>query len=974
MSPSTSKPPLFAPPNHAVRQQHAERLCRPYREDVSSHDDNVSEDCCCWEPFGDGSSSPFSTSTAMEEKIEMTTTESTQETTSTSKKIASPVAADVAQEPVKNSTATNTTAPSSTSEPSFTFWMDWAEEEHGDDGVYNRHLEQMIAIQEEEDEETPTESNGPVPEEGCSGEALRAEPAVDMSGCPLQLVGEDIEEDDEYVKDEGADLKVETGATLEQLKVEGMDGADESEIQPESLDMVLSAKSEEALFKAMSESSKASQFLEAKDYEDALATFHTAVSFYGDILDESTTAVVNSASCYRNMSTITVKLQRFEAAIEFSRHAVTLYHRARVSLSQCMDAATAVEPKTTLDGKLLDTSVVPSERSCINDDVLCLDMIIIQTLQQQANLHLKYMNDLESAIACHEVVARHLVEVATNKQFGALSPVQVEDISYTVMTEVEHTALLKGTLEALGSYYTESHETNKEFSMTVYEDALDVLQTRFEDSPGDDALGNSVSLILRYLSEIYFLRRDIDRSVDALHDAMVVKLTVSGEPDAEALKILDKMGAANEKVGNWEKARSCYEQTMVARCEYYGRTHLCVAQSLAKMGHVVEKQQKGATTESMDLFKAANAIYALHMKALASPAISREVNDIIDHVPEASRRPERKEPIDKLNDSVERIPLSQEADRDRAQIYFDLGRSYMAMGNFKLATTCLIAAIKEVDQEDDCALHGLLQSMEFASNHESEPASETIDQLNTSIHTLGTVLSSSTTTDRPSSVPAPQLFAKMSEVDRSVLGVDEEGESKDCSWANFSFQTEARSWKKTEEEEEKAPELEDETKIAEKNPNYGLLYESFMADPTPKVKNVTVKRFVEAVKPKKIFKSERTPLKGNHLLGHLVTSCWPTKEQMQSRSASVADKTQRVASKGKKAVGSFLRHSSKILARKNAQENETLLSPQSSSSETVGICSFDNNSPLADCVSPTSHQWRDSDADLSKQRSRRQFV
>lgn len=713
----------------------------------------------------------------------------------------------------------------------------------------------------------------------------------------------------------------------------------------------LSPRSEDVLFRAMATSTLATNQMEHGSYTESLATFDAAVCLYKLVVDVSIMAVVNMASCYRNMSSLACKLQRFTEAVEYSRQSVVLFHRARATLSDRFKSQTS-GALTTLDGKRLDNSEAPDEKSCNDEDTLCLDLIIVQTLQRQANCHVKYLGDMQAAIACHEVAARHLVDISIEKQFVSSYPaIEVEGVSYTLITIEEHKKHLCRTLEALGSYYTETFETNKSMSLAIYEEGLETLQTLGNTDQADDELVHSVSLIFRYLSEVYFLRRDIDRSIEALHDSMAVKLSASGEPDKEALKILDKMGDANEQIGNYDKARSCYDLTLVARSEFFGRTHLSVAKSLANIGRVVEKQQKGPTSESLELFKAANAIYAMHTKSLSSPAISRDVEDIINQVRHASQPELQAEIVKKLDRSVEEKSPEKGREHDKAQLYFELGRSFMAMGNFKMASTCLITVLKATDQDNDCALHGILQSLEFAECQE-KPDSVAVEQLNSSIQSLGNILSVSDKKTETARVKTSEEMNKENDDNcPGILGNDdtagdrnEELDNTICSWANFSY--EPRTWKKSAlsnvEEEEKT---EMDCAALESNPNYSILCESFRVESTPKVKNARI--FNEP--------DHQDPQVGQG--GFLLKSCNKLKTKARKFSTKkLALSTRKVADKGKKAVRTIFRKSAQFFARNRAYEKseEHLLSCRSSA-KTVE----DNDSPLSSCVSPTSRFWRE---------------
>ena len=80
----------------------------------------------------------------------------------------------------------------------------------------------------------------------------------------------------------------------------------------------------------------------------------------------------------------------------------------------------------------------------------------------------------------------------------------------------------------------------------------------------------SVTQILRNLSEICLEQGQMDRAMDALHDAMDVELSLTEEPSPEAL---DKVGLANEQMEQYDKALSCYEKAAGPVSALRGKSH-----------------------------------------------------------------------------------------------------------------------------------------------------------------------------------------------------------------------------------------------------------------------------------------------------------------------------------------------------------------------------------------------------------------
>lgn len=466
---------------------------------------------------------------------------------------------------------------------------------------------------------------------------------------------------------------------------------------------------------ALELSTKATKMLQAKNYVESLNLFQSAIDCYQKQQDRSILSPVNIAGCFRNMSAVSRMLERYDEAASYLRKAEKYYTHGR----EAFDVKNS-ETILTLDGKLLDDSQARDVSvSCYtgDDESMCLDAMLLETLQTRADFHVKYQDDIEQAAECHEQCLIHLIHLNKLNLWNEQEETDVvreQGVTFVQLSEDQHTAFLIKSLVSLGAYYRAlaSHSTFTA-CMVVFEDALDIVQSRQErEVPGNDALILSVAQILRYLSEIYFERKELDRAVDALHDSTAVKLTASGKPCPEALEVMDKMGAANEKMKNWQKARSCYEQSLFARCKYYGSTHIYVAKSLVNVARVMERE-RGSTEESVELYKAANAIFALKLSP-ESPELDEDVEAILRHIPTVIRQGQYEKAVNDLNKC---LALTDDTScgliLDKAQIYFDLGRAYIGMNDYAMATQSLSEAIRHVGGVDDKDLFSLLQHIEF---------------------------------------------------------------------------------------------------------------------------------------------------------------------------------------------------------------------------------------------------------------------
>ena len=485
---------------------------------------------------------------------------------------------------------------------------------------------------------------------------------------------------------------------------------------------VSSSSGEELSFcdQAMEDSCTAAQLLSEKKYEPALVLFQKAVQAYESIGDATLVATVNRAGCHRNLATVYRALERYDEAAQNLQTAQSLYMQCRAELELKNEQAVV-----TLDGQLLENSKVAGDVSTsqIQDEYVCLDEMILVTLQSRATFYIKYQDDIEQAVECHEQALTKMLQIDRFKHWEAMSEYLVihEGITFTPLPKDRHTVLMTNSLEALGKLYRILEPSTSTSSLVVYEDALDILQARMEqEDPENDAMINSVAKILRCLSEIYFQRKELDRAVDALHDSTAVKLRASGEPCPESLAVMDKMGAANEKMKNWPKALLCYEQTLLARSKYYGNTHVQVATSLVNVARVMELKD-GTSEESLDLFRAASAIFALQsdeetaLEKLA--ATKQEAETLLKSIPDSLRHGNYEKAVDHLQQCLAMSEDNADMTMDRAQVYFDLGRAYMGLNDYKQASACLVEAVRNAgDGVSDGQVVAMMQNFGFSQS------------------------------------------------------------------------------------------------------------------------------------------------------------------------------------------------------------------------------------------------------------------
>jgi tetratricopeptide (TPR) repeat protein len=487
-------------------------------------------------------------------------------------------------------------------------------------------------------------------------------------------------------------------------------------IEPDVRDVEKTPKDDENSSEvAMSLCNVAWRLFKDGENEEALNTYKNAVEHCkGQLRQGSVLAAVNAAGCYRNMSTVSRKMNQFDQAALYMKKAEQLYVAAREGVA--VDSAV-----NTFEG-------VPDESVNGTEDFLCLDALILETLHFRAKFHIQFQNNLQQAIECHEQCLKQLMHLQNLRQWDNVAEnlIRLEGVTYAPLTKDQFTELLMNSLSALGGYYRREPDSSTN-TLVIFEDALSVLQRHQEEvDPENDQLIDSVGKILRDFSEILFHRQELDRSVEALYNSVCVKLTRSGKPCSESLLTLDKMGQANEKMENYGKALECYERAMMARCKFYGNTHTCVAKSLVNIARVTELKN-GNTEEVVELYRAANAIYAVQ---IVSP--EKELDDDCDAILRMIPNVIRQGRYEKVINDLKMILSVAEEDKnnenfgislDRAQIYFDLGRAYLGMGDYVEASACLVEAMKEAGNVTDIDVLSLLHRAENAVHEKQEKAS-----------------------------------------------------------------------------------------------------------------------------------------------------------------------------------------------------------------------------------------------------------
>jgi tetratricopeptide (TPR) repeat protein len=163
-----------------------------------------------------------------------------------------------------------------------------------------------------------------------------------------------------------------------------------------------------------------------------------------------------------------------------------------------------------------------------------------------------------------------------------------------------------------------------------------------------DKWRKSLAECWKQLSEYYFSQEEMSLAADALHNAMDLQLQMNSahnhsnntaeyaansrdsavavpsldtttnttsEADSEGLQLLhqmNSMGLLQEERGNYDEALACYEKVLLLTSRNLGEDHWEVAETLVKIGRVMEQQ--GNVAGGLDLYHAAHTIYQAAVK------------------------------------------------------------------------------------------------------------------------------------------------------------------------------------------------------------------------------------------------------------------------------------------------------------------------------------------------------------------------
>jgi hypothetical protein len=91
-------------------------------------------------------------------------------------------------------------------------------------------------------------------------------------------------------------------------------------------------------------------------------------------------------------------------------------------------------------------------------ELMCLDAMILETLQSRATFHFQHQHDVQKAIECHEEVIERLIQLEQSQHWEnvPLYSVYIGGVMFTPLSKEQHCDLLIELLENLVRLYRES--------------------------------------------------------------------------------------------------------------------------------------------------------------------------------------------------------------------------------------------------------------------------------------------------------------------------------------------------------------------------------------------------------------------------------------------------------------------------------------------------------------------------------------
>lgn len=290
--------------------------------------------------------------------------------------------------------------------------------------------------------------------------------------------------------------------------------------------------SENQLRQAMKYSQEASKLLQEDLLEESLKAYKRAADCFcrAHVKCGNFLATVNAAGCYRNMGAVSRLLRNHSGAVPHLQCAEEFYASARARIQN----ASPFEKSDVA--------------SAMGEEQLCLDLLIVETMQSRATIYLQHHQNVELARICHEACVRDLLKLNQHDNSGC---VRMDGVVATPMPKKRRTELLTVSLDALCELSVSKCYASSESAMSPVEVKNDRIgyAVVVEEGDGRPSLIQLVAKARREslveVARVIDLRgshefgMDLFRTAQTMYSIQLVPREFACEQDAADILLLD---------------------------------------------------------------------------------------------------------------------------------------------------------------------------------------------------------------------------------------------------------------------------------------------------------------------------------------------------------------------------------------------------------------------------------------------------
>ena len=546
--------------------------------------------------------------------------------------------------------------------------------------------------------------------------------------------------------------------------------------------------------KALEFSAKACDCLAEQDWIAALHFYQQALDIYEAAAQQPLSIVdaCNAASTLHNMAAV------YRVLKDHPEESLSNYHDAEQLYRECYQR---ILLDTTNNAKSIST--LSEEQLEEHEDTVCLPSLVAETLQHRATIYeTSSVWDTVAALECHEACIEWLLQCQP-KPNNNIQVTCLEDIYFLrTCTRDNHMELLTNSYKALAKLYrnTDSPQDGLQALLAWKQVVEEYLQQQKDNNNNNNKWHKNLVECYKMLSEYYLAQKDTTNAMKTLQSALDMQLQMQRHnkhkksnskskrkeagPAADAvlspelMQQMNALGQAQEESGEYEEALQCYEKILLLTSQYLGEDHWEVAETLVKIGRVMEQQ--GNLAGGLDLYQAAHTIYQAAIKKDSggennTSHIVLEVDDDYDYEQALNTRAATESVVRIANvlmsqkrwqeavDFLRELPQAKEwlawlddcnkeedantiasikskkghvvqnnnksndgaapakPSVDQAIVFRELGRAYLGMGSLAKAKQCLLESARRLegtDHEED--VFELLMHVEFCQKEEEK--------------------------------------------------------------------------------------------------------------------------------------------------------------------------------------------------------------------------------------------------------------